>query len=89
MRRCFGTVICLSLIHIFPEFSEKLFSESSSKYHKSSESEGVYFDGSSVDMTNPVKLNEGFMLSSQVQFVGMGGNLKKAGYEYSGTLRCV
>ena len=27
------------------------------------------------------------MLSSQVQFVGMGGNLKKAGYEYSGTLK--
>lgn len=70
-----------------PEFSEKLFSESSSKCDKSSESEGVYFDGSSVDMTNPVKLNEGFMLSSQVQFVGMGGNLKKAGYEYSGTLK--
>lgn len=70
-----------------PEFAEKLFSESLSKSDKSLAGEGVYFDGSRVDMTNPVKLNEGFMLSSQVQFVGMGGNLKKAGYEYSGTLK--
>ncbi len=33
------------------------------------------------------EINEGIITSAQVQHVAMGGNFKKAGYEYSGLLR--
>lgn len=34
-----------------------------------------------------VQKNEGFQTSSQVQYVAMAGNFKKAGFEYTGALR--
>ncbi len=34
-----------------------------------------------------LKKNEGFQTSSQVQYVAVAGNYKKAGYEYTGALR--
>lgn len=35
----------------------------------------------------PEKKNEGFMTSSQVQYVAMGGNFRKAGFRYSGAMK--
>lgn len=46
-----------------------------------------FFEGIDGDILTPVRKNEGFMMSSQVQFVGMGGNLTDAGYKYSGSLK--
>lgn len=35
----------------------------------------------------PVKRNEGFMTSSQVQYVAMGGNFRAKGFSYTGAMR--
>ena len=40
-----------------------------------------------VKKTGLSKKNEGFLTSSQVQYVAAAGNFKKAGLEYTGTLR--
>ncbi len=84
---CSGEKGIEALRSALPEFAGKLSSESSTAVYGSVVHSSVYFDGLDEDMTTPVKLNEGFLMSSQVQFVGMGGNLKKAGYEYSGTMK--
>lgn len=84
---CSGEKGIEALRSALPEFARKAFFGSSTAVYGSVVHSSVYFDGLDEDMTTPVKLNEGFLMSSQVQFVGMGGNLKKAGYEYSGTMK--
>lgn len=37
----------------------------------------------------PVRKNEGLKTSAQIQSVARTGNFKKAGYEYTGTLKCL
>ena len=47
-------------------------------------------EGKAPDMPRDFSLtvkNEGFKTASLVQFVGMGGNFKKAGFEYTGALQ--
>lgn len=63
-------------------------------YEAISTSIGKLMDGLGQDMAVPAvrrimvdKKNEGFKISSQVQYVARAGSFKQAGYEYTGTLK--
>lgn len=68
-----------------PEFVSKLGAHASDR--TALDSCRGFFESIDGDILTPVRKNEGFMMSSQVQFVGMGGNLIDAGYRYSGSLK--
>ncbi|MCD7921011.1 MAG: insulinase family protein [Clostridiales bacterium] len=51
--------------------------------------EGLYADEEKTDagIALPEQVNEGFMDASQIQYVALAGNFKKAGLPYTGALR--
>ncbi len=61
-----------SLVEAFPDFDAMLYTEVEEK---------PYFT------LQPEKKNEAFMTAGQVQYVAMGGNFRKEGYAYSGSMQ--
>ncbi|MCD7866471.1 MAG: insulinase family protein [Clostridiales bacterium] len=51
--------------------------------------DGLYADTEKADaqIALPEQINEGFMDASQIQYVALAGNFKKAGFSYTGVLR--